>query len=327
MSANPPDDATAVYGDRAPSPEGAEPIEIPGYRIERRIGQGGMGAVYLAKEIALQRKVAVKVVSGDVARDEATRARFVREARLLATVEHPNVVRVYTFGFAGGRPYLVMEYVEGDTLADRIARGGPLSLENALDVLHDTIDALAAAWERQIVHRDIKPSNILFDRRGHLKVADFGLAKGVDSASSDSSLTRSGHLLGSPHYVSPEQAQGHDVDFRADIYSLGVMFYEMLTGQRPFEARTALAIVTKHLHEPMPPVRALRRDVPSHIQELIGWMTEKKAAHRPDSYAALTDALPVAKTREMSAPRAAPPRRRRRAPAVLLMICAIALAG
>ncbi|HKR62196.1 MAG TPA: serine/threonine-protein kinase, partial [Thermoanaerobaculia bacterium] len=297
-------------------------IAIPGYRIERRLGEGGMGAVYLAEEIALSRRVAIKVVSDRIARDAEVRARFLREARLLATVEHPNVVRVYTFGSVEDRPYLVMEYVEGETLAERIQRTGPMPIDDALHILREIIDALAGAWEKQVIHRDIKPSNVLFDKRGRLKVADFGLAKGVASSDRESSLTQTGYLLGSPHYVAPEQAQGHDSDFRADIYSLGIVLFEMVTGRKPFEAASALAVVAKHLHDELPSARSMRKDVPDHIETLIRWMTDKDPNRRPRSYeelSAATNATAVGSAR----PRAAVPTQKR----VVFALAAIVIAG
>jgi len=324
-----PDDATAVYHSsttpaRVPFEES---IEIPGYRVEKRLGEGGMGAVYLAEDLALGRKVAIKVVTGRIASDPDVRARFLREARLLATVEHPNVVRVHSFGTIGDRPYLVMEYVEGETLASRLSREGAMPVDTALEILREIADALSVAWEKRVIHRDVKPSNILFDTRGRLKVADFGLAKGVDAASTDSSLTQTGYLLGSPHYVAPEQAQGHDVDFRADIYSLGIVLYEMLTGRKPFEAASAMAIVAKHLHESLPPIRAVRKDIPAEIDALLAWLAAKDRNARPASYADLLAALPSEATREITAPRIGPPRRSRRIVAAVMLIAALVLGG
>jgi len=285
MSDDPSDDATLAFGGIS-----AHEVAIPGYRIVRQLGHGGMGAVYLAEDEALGRRVAIKVVAEAIARDAAVRARFLREARLLATVEHPNVVRVYSFGASEERAYLVMEYVEGETLADRIQRG-PLPVDEAKAIALQVVDALDAAWEKQIVHRDIKPSNILFNKRGNLKVADFGLAKGGDSsAAGDSSLTQSGYLLGSPHYVAPEQAQGHESGFRADIYSLGVTLFEMLTGSKPFEASSALAIISRHLHDEMPRVN-LRGEAGKRMADLVAWMTRKAPEERPQSYAELREAL------------------------------------
>ncbi len=202
----------------------ATDIVLPGYRILQRLGQGGMGAVYLALDESLDRKVAIKVVSDRIARDPEAHARFLREARLLATVEHSNVVRIYSFESAGERTCMVMEYVEGETLARRIARTGPIPADEALQILLQIVDALDAAWEKRIVHRDIKPLNIIFDKRGTVKVADFGLAKGMESSSTEQSLTHTGYLMGSPHYIAPEQAQGHRTDFRADNKSLGILF-------------------------------------------------------------------------------------------------------
>ena len=282
------DDATFAFGAARPQHE----IEIPGYRVIRPLGEGGMGTVYLAEDVALGRRVAIKMVSQSVARDSDIRERFLREARLLATIEHPNVVRVYSFGASEARAYLVMEYVEGETLADRIRRG-PIAFNDTQEIVARVVDALAAAWEKKIVHRDIKPSNILFDRRGDLKVADFGLAKGIDGddSRSDSSLTHTGSVLGSPHYVAPEQAQGHQADFRADIYSLGVTLFEMLTGRKPFEGKSALAIIAHHLNDELPSITSLRHDVGKDMADLVVWMTKKDPEERPSSYRALLDTV------------------------------------
>jgi len=287
MSKEPADDATVAFEGKRPEID----LQIPGYKILRQLGHGGMGAVYLGEDEALGRKVAIKVVADAIARDAAIRARFLREARLLATVEHPNVVRVYSFAATEERAYLVMEYVEGETLADRIQRG-PMPIAEAKEIIARVADALDAAWEKRIVHRDIKPSNILFDRRGNLKVADFGLAKGTEGKdNTDSSLTQTGYLLGSPHYVAPEQAQGQESDFRADIYSLGVTFFEMLTGRKPFEGGSALAIISKHLHDDLPSLTSFRRDAGPQVASLVARMTKKNPADRPSSYTAVKEAL------------------------------------
>jgi predicted Ser/Thr protein kinase/tetratricopeptide (TPR) repeat protein len=265
--------------------------EFPGYRVIDHLGEGGMGAVYLAEDSTLGRRVAIKVVSSRVAADAQSRSRFLREARTLATIEHPHVVRVYTYGEHEGNAYLVMEYVEGETLSDRIAKSGTMSISEALRITRQIIEALDAAWERRIIHRDIKPSNILIDRRNQVRVADFGLAKPVHLDRIDSSLTQSGYMLGTPHYVSPEQAQGKDVDFRTDIYSCGIMLYQMLTGERPFEGTTPVAIVAKHLHDPIPSLRRKRSDVPAGVERLLEWMTEKEPEGRPPSHRKLLEAL------------------------------------
>ena len=255
-----------------------------------------MGAVYLAEDSTLGRKVAIKVVSSRVAADAQSRSRFLREARTLATIEHPHVVRVYSFGENEGNAYLVMEYVEGETLADRIAKAGKMPLAEALRITRQIVDALEAAWEKRIIHRDIKPSNILMDRRNQVRVADFGLAKPMHLDRIDSSLTQSGYMLGTPHYVSPEQAQGKEVDFRTDIYSCGIMLYQMLTGERPFEGTTPVAIVARHLHDPIPSLREKRPDVPLSVERLIEWMTEKEPEKRPPSHVKLLEALDAVMT-------------------------------
>ncbi len=279
-----------------------ETPEISGYRVINSLGEGGMGAVYLAEETTLGRRVAVKVISSRVAPDAQSKARFLREARTLATIEHPHVVRVYSFGEVEGRPYLAMEYVEGETLMDRIARLGKLSIDDALRITRDIVDALDAAWDKRVIHRDIKPSNILIDRRNRVRVADFGLAKPMDIDESQSALTLSGLMVGTPHYISPEQAQGKELDFRSDFYSLGIMLFHMLTGERPFQGTTPVAIVAKHIHEPMPLVTSRRADIPSAIERLIQWMTQKDAEKRPGSHQELLAAIDGLITRTPTAP-------------------------
>lgn len=272
------------------STQGTGKLEISGYEIVSRIGEGGMGAIYLAEETSLGRRVAIKVVSGKLATDQQAHARFLREARSLATIEHANVVRIYAFGDVGGMPYLAMEYVDGETLAHRIHSQRQLSVEESIRTMRQIVLGLEAAWEKGIVHRDIKPSNVLIDKRGSVHVADFGLAKPVQRAE-EMALTQSGHVLGTPYYLAPEQAQGKPADFRADIYSCGILLYEMLAGERPFEGTTPFAIVAKHLHDPMPPIRSKRPDVPNRVERLLTWMTEKTPERRPASYAELLASL------------------------------------
>jgi tetratricopeptide (TPR) repeat protein/predicted Ser/Thr protein kinase len=255
----------------------------------RLLGQGGMGQVYLARDDVLGRSVALKVVSERFLERPEARRRFLREARSMATVEHPSVVRVYSFGEADCGAYFVMEYVEGEALSERLRRGR-LAIEETLLILEQVIDGLEAAWDKGVVHRDVKPGNVLLDRKGGAHVSDFGLAKPV-SSEGDSSLTETDAILGTPFYVSPEQARGLAVDHRSDIYSLGIMAFELLAGDRPFVGTTSFEVVAKHLHEPLPDLRKRRPEVPEALCRALEWMTAKDPASRPASYAALRQAL------------------------------------
>jgi serine/threonine protein kinase len=266
---------------------------IEGYTFIRLLGSGGMGTVYLAEDVALGRPVAVKLITEDAAQTAEARARLRREARAMATVEHPNIVRVYAFGEAEGLSYVVMEYVEGTVLSDKIRGEGALTYVESLTIVRQIVEALEAAWEKRIVHRDIKPSNILLDRRGRARVADFGLAKPLPLLQQGAplTLTERDSVMGTPQYLSPERAQGLPEDFRADVYSLGVVFYEMLTGTQPFHGSTSYAIASKHLHEEFPPLRGKRADLPRGAQELLDWMTRKSPEARPASHAQLLERI------------------------------------
>ena len=266
---------------------GGPASEIPGFLLESVLGEGGMGVVVRARELALDRLVAIKFMTGPP--DPSAAERFLREARVAATIEHPQVVRVYSFGTEGSRPYIVMQYIEGETLAQRIARRGPLPIAQALRVASETAEALRAAWEHQVVHRDVKPSNILLDARGRAHVADFGLAKPIGGT--DSSLTVTGSFVGTPYYTSPEQAEAKPLDFRADMYSLGIILYEMLTGERPFDGSSPAGVIAKHLREPLPSPRRLRPDLPKELEALLVSMTAKSPDERPLSYTALLATL------------------------------------
>ncbi|HSE43103.1 MAG TPA: protein kinase, partial [Acidobacteriota bacterium] len=249
-----------------------------------------MGSVYLAEDEKLKRRVAVKVISEEILRNEETLGRFLREAQMMATVEHPHVVRLYSFGEIDHHPYLIMEHVEGESLADIIRKRGKLSLDEALLFIEQIVEALEAAWEKQVIHRDIKPSNILIDRRFRVRVADFGLAKAIQPLV-DSALTVTGQVLGSPAYVAPEQLLGKSVDFRSDIYSLGILFYEMLTGERPFQGPTPVEVIAKQLNESIPSVRLKSSDIPESIDSLIRSMTIKNPSERPRSYTQLLERI------------------------------------
>jgi hypothetical protein len=263
---------------------------IPGYRIVRLLGEGGMGRVYLAEDETLGRNVAIKMISPRRTGDRDATVRLLREARALATVEHPHVVRIHSYGEAEGQPYFVMEYVEGETLARRLARLVRLSVAEALGIVRETSEALAAAWRRSIVHRDVKPSNILLDHEARVRVADFGLARPL-VGSGDASLTGPYALVGTPWYIAPELGRSQDADFRSDVYSLGIVLYEMLTGRRPFVADSPLEVVGRHCTDPLPSVRDSTPDVPLQVDALVHWMTEKDPGRRPPSYGALLRAL------------------------------------
>ena len=274
---------------------GARPLDgsqtIDGYRLVRELGAGGMGTVYLADDVTLGRRVAIKVITARLSADETVRARFLREARAMATVEHPHLVRIYSFGTQGDFVYLVMEYVQGETLRDLLRRAGPLPIAETVRIAREVAEALEAAWERGIVHRDIKPANILMDARGGVHVADFGLAKSVEAAADEAGVTQDGHIVGTPQYLSPEQARGEPVDFRSDVYSLGILLYEMLTGATPFHGATPSAVVSHHLTTAPPPLREKRAGIPASLTRLVERMTEKDPAKRPAPYAELRRSL------------------------------------
>jgi tRNA A-37 threonylcarbamoyl transferase component Bud32 len=248
---------------------------ISGFRIERQIGRGGMATVYLAIQESLGRPVVLKVMNTTLVDSPEFAKRFLKEGHMLATVNHPNVITIYDIGIAEDQIYISMEYLEGGDLGRRIDRG--ISPATALAIVRQVACALAAAHARGIVHRDVKPANILFRADGTPVLTDFGIAKHLG----DTELTSTGTILGSPYYMSPEQADGRTaLDGRSDIYSLGAIFFEMLTGTRPYEGDSAISIVLQHMQAPVP---TLPREH-AGFQPLLNRMLAKRRDDRfPDA--------------------------------------------
>jgi len=248
------------------------------YRLEARIGSGGMSTVYRAFDETLERQVAVKLMNREVASDSDQLERFRREARAVAQVSHPHIVGVIDAGEDDGRPYIVLEYVEGETLKDRIRRLGRLPVSEAVAYAIEIARALGAAHARHIVHRDVKPQNVLIDEEGAAKVTDFGIARTLE----EDGLTADGRVLGTTDYVSPEQALGQHVNGQSDLYSLGVVLYEMLTGEVPFKGENQVGVAMKHVREELPDVQVRRPEVSAALASVIDTATAK---HQNDRYA------------------------------------------
>ena len=256
------------------------------YRLEARLGSGGMSTVYLARDQTLERPVAVKVMHREISDQPDQLERFRREARAVAQLSHPNVVAVIDAGEDGGYPYIVFECVEGETLKQRIERVGRLPVDEAAAYAIEIGRGLATAHARRLVHRDVKPQNVLIDSDGRAKVTDFGIARSLES----DGLTKTGRVLGTTDYVSPEQAMGQGVDARSDIYSLGVLLYEMLTGEVPFRAETVVAVAMKHVNEQMPDVQRRRPEVSAALAAVVERATAKDPKRRyPDMASLLAD--------------------------------------
>src|ERR1700761_3850852 len=263
------------------------------YRLEAKIGAGGMSTVYRALDETLQRQVAIKLLNREVASDSDQLERFRREARAVAQLSHPHIVGVIDAGEDENRPYIVFEYVEGETLKDRIRRLGRLPVDEALAYAIEIARALGCAHSHDIVHRDVKPQNVLIDPEGSAKVTDFGIARSLK----DDGLTADGRVLGTTDYVSPEQALGHDVNGQSDIYSLGVVLYEMLTGDVPFHGENQISVAMKHVREELPDMQRVRPEVSASLAAVLDRMTDKNLADRyadvPSLVADLEEALAI----------------------------------
>jgi formylglycine-generating enzyme required for sulfatase activity/predicted Ser/Thr protein kinase len=262
--------------------------EFAGYRILAELGRGGMGVVYLAEEIALQRKVALKVLAARLSGNPAFVARFLREARAIAKLDHPSIVRVHAVGEAHGKHFISMEYVNGSPLSDVIAERGALPPDEAYAITRQIAQALVHAQTAGIIHRDIKPQNIMIDEAGRVRVMDFGLAKLLDS---QSNVTEAGTVLGTPLYMAPEQIRGGKIDGRADLFSLGILLYEMLTGHPPFNGDTPLEAMYKIAHDPLPPLDAASLASLPELAEIVARLTAKEPERRWTSAAELLEAL------------------------------------
>jgi serine/threonine-protein kinase len=251
------------------------------YTLEGEIGRGGMGVVYRARDERLQRRVAIKVLPPELAFQSDIRARFTREAQTAARLSHPHIVPIHTVGEGEGLVYFVMGYVDGESVAGRIRRRGKLPVEEARRIMAETADALGAAHTFGVIHRDIKPDNILLEgTRGRVMVTDFGIAKAL-SQTSGATLTGAGVAIGTPSFMSPEQAAGErEIDGRSDIYSLGVVAYQMLTGDLPFYAPTVAGILMKQITEPAPDVRTKRPDTPEDLALAVSRCLEKDPENR-----------------------------------------------
>ena len=250
------------------------------YHIDAELGRGGMGVVYRASDTRLGRAVAIKMLTAEATTDADRIRRFVQEARSASALNHPNIVTIYDIEEADGSTFIAMELVEGTTL-DRMRAGGQLPVVKALDLGTQIASALEAAHAGGIIHRDIKPANVIVTPDGRAKVLDFGLAKLFERPPNQDTMTayatRPGLIMGTPAYMSPEQAEGRTVDARSDIFSLGAVLYEMLAGRRPFAGNSDLGVITSILRDQPPPVRTLRADVPPSVQAIVDRCLAKKS--------------------------------------------------
>jgi serine/threonine-protein kinase len=256
---------------------------LAGFRILRRLGQGGMGQVYHAEQISLKRPVALKILRPELAADPKALERFKREATTAARATHANIVQVYEFGVDDGITWLALEYVDGRNLRDYLARKGPPEVLLALSIIRQVAAALTRASELGIVHRDIKPENILLTRKGEVKVADFGLSRVLQSEEAGVNLTQTGVTMGTPLFMSPEQVEGKPLDPRTDIYSFGVTCYTMLAGNPPFRGESAFEVALAHVRQEPTPLSSIRPDLPEALCAIISRMMAKDPAQRYQS--------------------------------------------
>lgn len=257
------------------------------YEIIRSIGEGGMANVYLARDIILERNVAIKILRGDLAGDEKFVRRFQREALSASSLSHPNIVEMYDVGEDNGTYYIVMEYVEGMTLKQLIKKRGSLSLSEAIDIMLQITDGIKEAHDSYIIHRDLKPQNILIKENGEVKITDFGIAMALNSTQ----LTQTNSVMGSVHYLPPEQASGKGATIKSDIYSMGILFYELLTGKLPFKGDNAVEIALKHMKNDIPSVREINDSIPQSVENIILKATAKNPKNRYESAAEMHDDL------------------------------------
>jgi serine/threonine-protein kinase len=260
------------------------------YRLEAKLGSGGMSTVYLARDQTLDRPVAVKVMHREMSEQADQLERFRQEARAVAKLSHPNVVSVIDAGEDGGHPYIVFEYVKGETLKQRIGRVGALDTQEAIAYAIEVARGLGVAHARNMVHRDIKPQNVLIDEDGRAKLGDFGISRQLE----EDGVTATGRVLGTTDYVAPEQAMGRPVDPRSDIYSLGVVLYEMLVGQVPFHADSQVGVAMKHVNEELPDVQRRRPEVSAAVALVVERSTAKNPAERYQSVGEMIDDLETA---------------------------------
>jgi predicted Ser/Thr protein kinase len=268
------------------------------YELEELVGHGGMSSVYKAHDGLLERYVALKVLHEQYTEDEEFVERFKREARSVAQLQHPNIVTVIDRGEQDGRQYIVFEYIDGENLKELVVRKGRLDVREALEISLEIARGLAFAHEHGLVHRDVKPQNVLLNGDGRAKVTDFGIARSRDV---EQSVTQTGTVLGTSNYIAPEQASGQPVDEHTDVYSLGVVLYELLTGELPFPGDNFVAVAMKHVHEPPPSALDKRGDLPLRVAAAIDRALEKDPEHRfptMDAFAAELEACVAELERE-----------------------------
>lgn len=246
------------------------------YQIIKSIGEGGMANVYLAYDTILDRNVAVKILRGDLSNDEKFVRRFQREALSASSLAHPNIVEVYDVGEDNGEYYIVMEYIEGKHLKSLLKKRGKLTLSEAVDIMLQITDGMSVAHDSYIIHRDIKPQNIMILENGLVKITDFGIAMAMNATQ----LTQTNSVMGSVHYLPPEQASGQGSTLQSDIYSMGIVMYELITGELPFKGDNAVEIALKHLKEPIPDIRSIINNVPNSIVNIIKKATAKNPKNR-----------------------------------------------